>query len=177
MNQTIVLGGGCFWCLEAVFQRVRGVESVISGYAGGTEKDANYYRVATGKTEHAEVVEITFDSEVVSLQNLFEIFFTMHDPTTLNRQGGDVGEQYRSVILYNSDEQKEVAEASLAAAQKEQSASIVTQVVSLEGFFKAEISHQEYYNNNKNSNPYCTAVIDPKIQKFLKKFGDMAKDV
>ena len=160
-----------------MFQRVKGVEKVTSGYAGGSEEDADYYRVASGKTGHAEVVEVVFDPEVVSLENLLEVFWTIHDPTTLNRQGGDVGTQYRSVILYSSDEQKLIIEDSLAAAQKEESDPIVTEVQELQGFYKAEISHQEYYNNNKNSNPYCTAVIDPKIQKFLKHFGDMAVDL
>ena len=174
-KQTIVLGGGCFWCLEAVYQRVRGVERVTSGYAGGEERDADYYRVASGKTGHAEVVAVVFDTSIISLKQILEIFWTIHDPTTLNKQGGDIGPQYRSAIFYTSEDQREVIEASIAQAEGMFAEPMVTEVAALAGFYKAEISHQEYYNNNKNKNPYCRAVIDPKIEKFLKTFGDMAK--
>lgn len=175
-TQTIVLGGGCFWCLEAVYQKVNGVISVTSGYAGGDERDANYYRVSTGKTGHAEVVEVVFDADTVPLETILDIFWTIHDPTTKDRQGADVGPQYRSAIFYTSDEQKSVIEASVKQAQEQFDNPIVTEVNALNAFYKAEISHQDYYNQNKDSNGYCRVVIDPKLNKFMKKFGDVAKD-
>lgn len=174
--QTIVLGGGCFWCLEAVYQKVHGVTSVTSGYAGGDERDANYYRVSTGKTGHAEVVEMLFDADTVTLETILDIFWTIHDPTTKDRQGADVGPQYRSAIWYTSDEQKAVVDDSIKKAQETFDDPIVTDVAPLEAFYKAEISHQDYYNQNKDSNGYCRVVIDPKLNKFMKKFGDIAKD-
>jgi methionine-S-sulfoxide reductase len=173
-TQTIVLGGGCFWCLEAVYERVRGVISVTSGYAGGTERDANYYRVSSGKTNHAEVVEIVFDADVILLQTLLDIFWTIHDPTTKDRQGADVGPQYRSAIFYTNDEQKEIIDDSIKKVQDIFDHPIVTEVVLLDAFYKAEISHQDYYNQNKNSNGYCRVVIDPKIRKFMEQFGVLA---
>jgi methionine-S-sulfoxide reductase len=173
-TQTIVLGGGCFWCLEAVYERVRGVISVTSGYAGGTERDANYYRVSSGKINHAEVVEIVFDADVILLQTLLDIFWTIHDPTTKDRQGADVGPQYRSAIFYTNDEQKEIIDDSIKKVQDIFDHPIVTEVVLLDAFYKAEISHQDYYNQNKNSNGYCRVVIDPKIRKFMEQFGVLA---
>lgn len=174
-KQTIILGGGCFWCLEAVYQKVRGVTTVTSGYVGGTERDANYYRVSSGKTEHAEVVEVVFDADVIPLETLLDIFWVIHDPTTLNQQGADVGPQYRSAIFFTASEQKDTIEASIAKASIQFDQPITTAVQALDAFYPAEISHQDYYNQNKESNGYCRVVIDPKLQKFMTQFGELAK--
>jgi methionine-S-sulfoxide reductase len=174
-TQIIVLGGGCFWCLEAVYERVRGVMSVTSGYAGGTERDANYYRVSTGKTDHAEVVQVMFDEAIVSLQTILDIFWVIHDPTTKDRQGADIGPEYRSVIFYTNEEQRDIVQTSLSNAQPMFIDPIITEIALLDVFYKAEVSHQEYYNQNKDSNGYCRVVIDPKLRKFMEKFGDLAK--
>jgi peptide-methionine (S)-S-oxide reductase len=168
-KQRITFGGGCFWCLEAVFQRLNGVESVASGYSGGKVADPTYKQVCTGDTGHAEVVQIEFDPKKISFDKLLEVFWAAHDPTTLNRQGADIGTQYRSVIFYENDAQKAEAEKSKAAAQKEFSDPIVTEIVPLKAFYKAEDYHQNYYNLNNSSNPYCSVVIRPKLQKLLKK--------
>lgn len=175
--QRATLGGGCFWCLEAVFERLRGVERVVSGYAGGEIPQPTYRQVCTGKTGHAEVVQITFDPSEISFRDLLEIFFTMHDPTTRNRQGGDVGTQYRSIILYHDDAQRATAETVL----REFDASgvwddpIVTEIVPLETFYPAENYHQEYFRSN-SLQPYCQAVIAPKVAKLRRKYVHRLKE-
>lgn len=173
-TETATFGGGCFWCMEAEFQRVPGVISVESGFAGGHTENPTYEDVCTGQTGHAEVTQITFDPQKVSYEKLLDYFWDAHDPTTLNRQGADVGTQYRSVILYSSEAQKAAAEKSKAEAQKHFKDPIVTQIVPLKKFYKAEDYHQDYYNNNSNA-PYCQVVIRPKLQKFEKKLKEEQK--
>ena len=170
-NKTEIadLGGGCFWCMEAVFERLAGVISVTSGFAGGTTENPTYRDVCTETTGHAEVTEIEFDPAKVSYEKLLEVFWQAHDPTTLNRQGADVGDSYRSIILYASDEQKKEAEKSIAEEQSNWKDPIVTQVVPLEAFYKAEVSHQDYYRINGSTSGYCRAVIRPKVEKLEKK--------
>jgi peptide-methionine (S)-S-oxide reductase len=165
-KQVVTLAGGCFWCLEAVFDELRGVTDVISGYSGGSKPNPTYEQVCTGKTGHAEVVQVTFDA-TISLHDLLEIFFTVHDPTTLNRQGGDVGTQYRSAIFYRSPEQKVVIEQVIAdlSAQKLWPGPIITQVVPFEVFYAAEDYHQEYFARNPYQG-YCQMVVAPKVAKF-----------
>jgi len=167
--QRVTFGGGCFWCLEAVFQRLIGVKSVASGYAGGTVPNPTYEAVCTGETGHAEVVQIEFDPKQISFEKLLEVFWAAHDPTTLNRQGADHGTQYRSAIYYENEAQKVAAEKSKQQAQAEFKDPIVTEIAPLKAFYKAERYHQNYYNQNANSNPYCAVVIRPKLQKLLKK--------
>lgn len=175
-NETIVLGGGCFWCLDAAYRRVKGIEKVVSGYAGGQWPDPSYERVTTGTTGHAEVVELTFDPAVISLETILEIFWTIHDPTTLNRQGNDVGTQYRSIILYNSPEQLAAVEQSITkTATKLWGDSITTELVPLEKFYPAEDYHQDYFNKNPEQG-YCQVIINPKLQKLTKKFAQLLKD-
>lgn len=159
------LGAGCFWCTEAVFQRLPGVVSVMPGYAGGTKPNPTYEEVCTGKTGHAEVAQITFDPSKISYEKLLEVFWEAHDPTTLNRQGADVGTQYRSAIFYHNEKQKLAAEKSKAEAQKLFDDPIVTEIHSLTNFYKAENYHQDYYKNNPNA-PYCVFVIKPKLKKL-----------
>jgi peptide-methionine (S)-S-oxide reductase len=170
-EEIATLAGGCFWCLEAVFADLRGVSRVVSGYAGGHVENPTYRAVCDGTTGHAEVVQITFDPRAVSYKELLEVFFTIHDPTTLNRQGGDVGTQYRSSIFYHSPEQRETAAQVIAEldAARVWDAPIVTEVVPLDVFYPAEDYHQEYYRNNE-SQPYCRAVIAPKVAKFRQKY-------
>ena len=176
LTQMATLGGGCFWCTEAVFQEVQGVISVTSGYSGGTPETADYKLVCSGTTRHAEVVQVEFDPAVISYEDILEIFWATHDPTTLNRQGNDVGPQYRSVIFYHSEEQKAAAERSkTTVAPKIWDRPIVTEISPFEEFFTAEEYHQEYYLNVGNRNPYCTFVITPKVQKFRKNFKDKLK--
>ncbi|MEY4504083.1 MAG: msrA peptide-methionine (S)-S-oxide reductase [Pseudomonadota bacterium] len=165
--QTATVGGGCFWCLEAVYSNIKGVHSAISGYAGGQTQNPTYKDVCTGKTGHAEVVQIKFDSDVISYEKILEIFWQIHDPTTLNRQGNDIGTQYRSVIYYENDAQKVSAIKSKDEAQKKFSAKIVTQIESLPKFYKAEDYHQNYFKNNPEQG-YCQFIIAPKVQKFEK---------
>jgi len=167
-TDTATLGGGCFWCTEAIYQMLPGVKSVTSGYAGGTKENPTYQQVCTGDTGHAEVIQVEFDPKVVSYEKILETFWEAHDPTTLNRQGNDTGTQYRSIILYNNEAQKAAAEKSKAAAQKHFKDPIVTQIVPLKKFYKAEGYHQDYYRNN-SFQPYCRAVIRPKVEKFEKK--------
>lgn len=176
-NDTITLGGGCFWCLEAVFQRLNGVVSVASGYSGGYIKNPAYKEVCMGTTGHAEVIQVVFDPTVVSLQEILKVFFKIHDPTTLNRQGNDVGTQYRSAIFYHTDEQKTTAEEIIEGLNKSGAfnSPIVTEVSPFTVFYKAEDYHQNYFNQNKNSNPYCQFVIVPKIEKFEQYFSDKLK--
>jgi len=168
-TQKALLGGGCFWCIEAVFRRVKGVRSAVSGYAGGSVPDPDYRAVCSGTTGHAEVVEVTFDPEVISFDELLEIFWVIHDPTTLNRQGADIGTQYRSVIYYQDAAQKAAAEVSIAKAQTDFSAPIVTELSPAPTFYPAETYHQNYYDLNPQQG-YCQAVIAPKVQKFMTKF-------
>lgn len=174
MQQTEVatLGGGCFWCLEAVYDQLNGVLHVESGYAGGHVAHPTYEQVCTGRTGHAEVVQVTFDPAVISYREILEVFFAIHDPTTLNRQGADVGTQYRSVIFYHSPAQKEIAEAMIAEleARRVFPNRIVTEVTPLNAFYPAEAYHQEYYQNHPGQ-PYCRVVIAPKLEKFRKQFG------
>lgn len=175
-REVATLAGGCFWCLEAVFDDLRGVESVESGYMGGNVVNPTYRQVCAGTTGHAEVVQVTFDPQVVSFRELLEVFFTIHDPTTLNRQGADVGTQYRSAIFYHSPEQKEVAEKTISELNAEGiwDAPIVTEVSPAEEFYVAEDYHQEYYAQNA-SQPYCRAVVAPKVAKFRQKFLEKLK--
>jgi peptide-methionine (S)-S-oxide reductase len=172
-EQTAVFGGGCFWCIEAVFKRMAGVKAAESGYMGGRVDNPTYRQVCGGDTGHVEVVRVRFDPDEVSYRDLLDVFFTVHDPTTLNRQGNDTGEQYRSVIYYESDQQKREAETKIAelAAQKVWSDPIVTTVEPATKFYKAEDYHQDYYENNTYQ-PYCQFVIAPKVQKFEKKFAE-----
>jgi peptide-methionine (S)-S-oxide reductase len=169
-NQTelATLGGGCFWCLEAIFERLPGVKAVTSGYAGGHKANPTYQEVCGHDTGHAEVVQIEYDPQIISYDKLLELFWEAHDPTTPNRQGNDVGNQYRSIILYHNDAQQQAAEKSKAEAQKDFRAPIVTEIVPLKQFYKAEVSHQDYYRNNPNQS-YCRAVIRPKLEKLEKK--------
>lgn len=164
--ERAVLGGGCFWCLEAVFERLDGVKDVTSGYAGGKTENPTYEEVCSHTTGHAEVVQVDFDPKKISYDKLLDVFWHAHDPTTLNRQGGDVGESYRSIILYTSDAQKAAAQKSQAEEQKSWKSPIVTQLEPLKVFYKAEVSHQDYYRLNGNKNPYCQAVIRPKVEKL-----------
>ncbi|MEN2400385.1 peptide-methionine (S)-S-oxide reductase MsrA [Flavobacterium sp. MC2016-06] len=174
--ETITLGGGCYWCVEAVYENLDGVKSVVSGFSGGTVANPSYEEVCTGETGHAEVVQITYDKNVTDINEIFKVFFTVHDPTTLNRQGADVGTQYRSVIFYKNAEQKKAAESIIAELNKAKvySSPIVTKVEPFKVFYKAEDYHQNYYANNKNQ-PYCKMVIQPKIEKFEKVFKDKLK--
>lgn len=172
--ETATLGGGCFWCLEAVYQELEGVDRVRSGYAGGHVPSPTYRQVCSGTTGHAEVVQVDFDPDVVSFREILEVFFTIHDPTTPDRQGADVGPQYRSIVLYGSDEQKETAEhviEELGAEGAYGGAAIVTEVEPLETFWAAEEEHDDYYRRNSEQ-PYCRYVIDPKLEKFRKTFAE-----
>ncbi|MDT7779811.1 MAG: peptide-methionine (S)-S-oxide reductase [Acidobacteriota bacterium] len=175
-RETATLAGGCFWCLEAVYKELRGVERVVSGYAGGQTPNPTYRQVCDGTTGHAEVVQITFDPEAASFRELLEVFFTIHDPTTLNRQGGDVGTQYRSAVFYHSPEQREITDKVIAeiTAAGIWDSPIVTEVVPLEVFYPAEDYHQNYFQNNP-SQPYCRAVVAPKVSKFRKHFLEKLK--
>jgi peptide-methionine (S)-S-oxide reductase len=166
--QTATFGGGCFWCAEAVFQRIPGVKSVVSGFAGGTVPDPSYKLVCTGGTGHAEVIQIKFDPSVITYDKLLEIFWEAHDPTTLNRQGNDVGTQYRSIILYSDDAQKAAAEKSKAEAAQHFKSPIVTQIVPLTHFYSAEAYHQNYYKQHEHES-YCAFVIGPKLHKLIDK--------
>ena len=172
--ETATLAGGCFWCLEAVFRRLKGVDSVVSGYMGGQSHNPTYREVCTGDTGHAEVVQIRFDPAVITYADLLEVFFTIHDPTTLNQQGSDRGTQYRSAIFYHSPEQLAAAEAAILREQMEWPDPIVTEVVSAEIFYPAEDYHQDYFANN-TFQPYCQFVVAPKVRKAVEKFGDKLK--
>lgn len=175
-EEIAILGGGCFWCLEAVFDQLVGVKSVESGYMGGQVDNPTYRQVCSGSTGHVEVVRVTFDAKELSYRELLEVFFTIHDPTTLNRQGNDVGTQYRSVIFYTSDEQRRTAEQIIAELNAAHTwpDPIVTTVEPAKRFFVAENYHQEYYANN-SSQPYCQFVVAPKLKKFQKKFAQKMK--
>ena len=173
-KQLATFGGGCFWCIEAVIQRLKGIESVVSGYAGGDTPNPDYRSICSGTTGHAEVVQVTFDADVISYKDLITIFMTSHDPTTLNRQGADRGTQYRSIILYHNDEQKATAEEVINGLKETFTNPIVTQLAPLEKFYPAEDYHQNYYNNNSYAG-YCQIVINPKISKLKKQYADRLK--
>jgi peptide-methionine (S)-S-oxide reductase len=175
-HETAILGGGCFWCLEAVFDRLQGVKAVESGYMGGHVENPTYRQVCAGDTGHVEVVRVTFDPQEISYTDLLEVFFAIHDPTTLDRQGGDVGTQYRSVIFYQSEEQRQQAEKAIAALNAAHAwpNPVVTALEPAEKFFVAEDYHQEYYANNSYQ-PYCQMVISPKVKKFQQKFAGRMK--
>ena len=168
--QTVTLGAGCFWCVEAVFQSIPGVISAVSGYSGGNIKNPGYREVCTGRTGHAEVVQVTFDADIVPLDLVLDVFFATHDPTTLNRQGADVGTQYRSAIYFHEESHKAIAEAALLRAQSDWGNPIVTEITAFEVFYPAEDYHQAYYELNQEA-PYCRAVIAPKMAKFRKEFA------
>jgi len=174
-RETATFANGCFWCTEAIFQRLKGVETVISGYTGGTIENPTYDQVCSGKTGHAETLQITFDPEVISYEKLLEIFFRTHDPTTLNRQGNDVGTQYRSAIFYHNNTQEKIAEKIKKTFDQEGAYSdpIVTTIEPFTQFYPADPHHQNYYDRNTDA-PYCRYVINPKLQKLLK---DFSKDV
>ncbi len=181
MTQTglelATLGAGCFWCVEAVFSDLKGVSRVESGYSGGHIKNPAYKEVCAGRTGHAEVIRIEFDPKQISFQQLLEVFFLTHDPTTLNRQGADVGTQYRSAIFYHSEDQKKIAESAIQALSEtgEWQSPIVTVVEPLKNYFPAENYHQDYFKNNSDQ-PYCAAVIRPKLEKFKKRFAELLKE-
>jgi peptide-methionine (S)-S-oxide reductase len=175
-TEKATLAGGCFWCLEAVYEQLKGIESVVSGYAGGHVEKPTYEHVCTGTTGHAEVVQITYDPDVVSFRELLDVFFTIHDPTTLNRQGADVGTQYRSAIFYHDEQQKAVAEQAIAdiTAAKLWADPVVTEVTELDEFYPAEAYHQHYFQRNPQQG-YCQFVIAPKVAKFRKQYLDRLK--
>ncbi|MCB9173831.1 MAG: peptide-methionine (S)-S-oxide reductase MsrA [Flavobacteriales bacterium] len=173
---TITFGAGCFWCVEAIFSDLKGVEQVVSGYAGGSVKNPSYKEVCTGNTGHAEVCQVTYNPEIITYQELLEVFWQVHDPTTLNRQGGDVGTQYRSAIFYHNEEQRKVAEEFKATLNQEKvyPDPIVTEITAFTNFYPAEDYHQDYFELN-GENPYCKAVVRPKVEKFRKVFKDKLK--
>ena len=175
--ETATLGGGCFWCIEAVFQDLKGVERVQSGYAGGSVPDPTYEEVCRGTTGHAEVVQVTFDPEVIGFREVLEVFFSVHDPTTLNRQGADVGTQYRSVVFYQSPEQESKTRETIRSMEEAGvwNGPIVTEVTPLEAFYPAEAYHEDYFSRNPQQ-PYCQAVINPKVAKFRARFSHKLKD-
>lgn len=171
--ETATLGGGCFWCLEAVYQKVDGIREVVSGYAGGDVPNPGYRQVCTGTTGHAEVVQVSFDPDVISYRDVLEIFFTIHDPTTKDREGADVGPQYRSIVLFHDAKQRETAQVLIDELEAEDvfGDPIVTEVEPLDTFYEAESEHQDYYERNPNL-PYCQAVISPKLSKLRQKHAD-----
>jgi peptide-methionine (S)-S-oxide reductase len=175
-REVATLGGGCFWCLEAVYQELRGVEKVESGYSGGEVPNPTYRQVCSETTGHAEVVQVTFDPDEVSYKDILEVYFTIHDPTTLNRQGADVGTQYRSVIFYHDEEQKRIAEEVISDLEKERiwNSPIVTEVAPFDEFYVAEDYHQDYFRNN-GYQPYCQVIIAPKVAKFRKQHLERLK--
>jgi peptide-methionine (S)-S-oxide reductase len=175
-KEIATLGGGCFWCLEPLYADLQGVEDAVVGYSGGSVVDPSYEQVCTGRTGHAEVVQVTFDPDIISYREILEVFFSVHDPTTPNRQGADVGPQYRSVIFYHDDEQRQTAEQLIQELEEEDiwREPIVTQVSPFKEFFRAEEYHQEYYKKNPNQG-YCRVVISPKVSKFRDKYNSRLK--
>jgi peptide-methionine (S)-S-oxide reductase len=173
-KQEIVLGGGCFWCLEAVYQEVKGVEQVENGYAGGHVPNPSYEAICTGTSGHAEVVRVVYDTDVISCRDILEIFFTIHDPTTRNRQGNDIGPQYRSVIFFNTEHQEEIAKLVIAAMANVWDAPIVTQLLPNNVYYKAEAHHQNYFRQHPNQG-YCAMVVAPKVVKLRKLFSGRLK--
>jgi peptide-methionine (S)-S-oxide reductase len=176
LRDTATFGAGCFWCVEAAFMQLSGVDSVKSGYSGGFIKNPSYKEVCNGNTGHAEVVQIIYNPSVIDFTQLMEVFFTVHDPTQLNRQGNDIGTQYRSVVFYHNDQQRAIAEKAILAAESsgDWEGKIVTEIKSFEAFYPAEDYHDNYYNQNKEQ-AYCSLVIKPKMDKFQKKFHDLLK--
>ena len=170
-EKRLVVGGGCFWCIEAIFLKVKGVLSAVSAYTGGKRANPTYEQICTGVSGHAEVVDISYDSEIITLNELLDIFFTIHNPTTLNQQGADKGTQYRSVIYYDTNTEQEIILAKINELQKNYNEKIVTEISKLQIVYKAEGYHQNYYNLNKNQG-YCQAVIAPKVEKFMQHFTD-----
>jgi peptide-methionine (S)-S-oxide reductase len=177
-NELATFSGGCFWCTEAIFKRLKGVKSVKPGYAGGTVENPTYEQVCAGETGHAESIQIEFDPEKIPYEKLLDIFWHTHDPTTLNRQGSDVGTQYRSVIFYHNEKQKQAAEKSKEELEKEgvNKNPVVTEIVPYTNFYEAEDYHKNYFDRNKNAT-YCNAVISPKISKLLDQYSDSVKEV
>lgn len=175
---TTTLAGGCFWCTEAVFKRLKGVVETTSGYSGGDMENPSYDQVSSGKTHHAEAIQIKFDPKIISFSQLLEVFWATHDPTTKDRQGTDIGTQYRSTIFYHNEDQKRIAGQSKQKMEESGkiNSKIVTTIEPFKKFYKAEEYHQNYYEMNKSTNPYCSAVIDPKIQKLLDKFNGLVKE-
>jgi peptide-methionine (S)-S-oxide reductase len=175
-EEVATLGGGCFWCTEAIFSELRGVKKVVPGFSGGTVPNPTYEQVCAGTTGHAEVVQITFDPAVISFKRLLQIFFTVHDPTTPNRQGADVGSQYRSIILYHTEEQKKIALEVMKEVEERRiwSRPIVTQLVPFKEFYEAEDYHRDYFKKNPLQ-PYCLLVISPKVRKFRKEYAELLK--
>lgn len=174
-NEVATFAGGCFWCFEAIFRRLKGVKEVISGYGGGSIENPTYEQIHYLKTGHAEAVEVTFDPSIISYEKLLDVFWHFHDPTTLNRQGNDVGLEYRSIILYHNEKQKKSAEESKIKAQSMHPYPIVTTIEPFVSFYPAEPHHQKYYDRNTDA-PYCRYIIDPKLQKLLKKYGKDVKE-
>jgi peptide-methionine (S)-S-oxide reductase len=177
VKEYATFASGCFWCTEAVFQRVKGVQDTVSGYTGGKKENPSYDQVSGENTGHAEAIQFTYDPDVISYQDLLKIFFSTHDPTTSNRQGDDIGTQYRSAIFYHDEMQKTEAEKVISRLEKEKTFDkpIVTEIIPYTKFYKAERYHQDYYNNNKNQ-PYCQVVINPKLAKLRKEFADKLRD-
>ncbi|OGH02946.1 MAG: peptide-methionine (S)-S-oxide reductase [Candidatus Levybacteria bacterium RIFCSPHIGHO2_01_FULL_37_17] len=173
--EKATFAGGCFWCTEAIFKRLRGVKTVESGYSGGEMDNPNYSAVSEGNTGHAEAVQVTFEPKIISFDKLLEVFWATHDPTTLNMQGNDIGTQYRSAIFYHNTQQQRLAEESRKTHQEKLKDNIVTEIKPFEKFYKAEEYHQNYYDNNQNY-PYCSFIIAPKIKKLLEKFGTDIKE-
>ncbi len=175
--ETATVAGGCFWCTEAIFKRLKGVDSVTPGYTGGQKPDPTYEEVCSGNTGHTEAIQIQFDPKILPFEKLLEVFFSLHDPTTLNQQGADVGTQYRSAIFYHDQKQKEVAEKTKEKVEKSDmyNGKIVTEIIPFTAFYKAEPNHQNFYENNKGQ-PYCQIVIDPKITKLYKEFQEATKE-
>lgn len=174
MTHKATFGGGCFWCVEAVMQRLKGVEQVISGYTAGESDNPNYREVCSGSSGHAEVVQVSFDPDVISYSDLVEVFLTSHDPTQVDGQGADIGTQYRSMIMYHDDQQRQLAEEVMNSTAPLFDVPLATELVSEETFYPAEAHHQNYYDNNANQ-PYCMAVINPKLQKLRQKHADKLK--
>jgi peptide-methionine (S)-S-oxide reductase len=174
MKETITLAGGCFWCTEAVFTQLKGVLSAIPGYSGGDKENPSYWDVASGRSGHAEAVQIEFDPKLINLKDILYVFFKLHDPTTLNRQGVDLGAEYRSAIFYRSPSQLQIAQDALKDSQQFYKNKIVTEITEFKNFYPADEWHKDYYLKN-NGNMYCTLVIDPKIQKLKKEFGSLLK--
>jgi peptide-methionine (S)-S-oxide reductase len=173
--KKIVLCGGCFWCTEAVFKELRGTTKVTSGYIGGAVESPTYAQVCSGKTGHAEGVEIEYDQSTLSTRDVLTVFFASHDPTTLNRQGGDTGTQYRSAIFYTDEDQRIIAEEIIADINSGGGDKVVTEILPYERFYSAEENHQDYYQQNKNKNPYCQVVINPKLEKLQSRFAELLK--
>ncbi len=173
-TELATFGAGCFWCVEAIYKDLRGVTSVVSGYSGGKSVNPGYKEVSTGNTGHAEVCQLSFDPAIISYAGLLEVFWAIHDPTSLNRQGGDIGTQYRSVIFYHNEEQRKIAESSMKQAAGDFSRPILTEIAALKTFYEAEDYHQDYYSNNP-SQPYCSVVVGPKLKKIREKYKDLLK--